>query len=318
MTGLARLRLAGFGAALLAFAAGEDAAGAVESSTVSVDASAREGAGYSPRVSLASRLAISDGVSGTDTALVPRVSLAVPLDPAWQLELDLGVAILYSPDGEILNPRTGETSRDDVPRMGNPIARLRHGFETALGRASLSLGFAFPMASVQVPTPATGQDFRRAPHTRSTYAQALSAGGYTDPWAYSWHTATVLAGGRIGHSIRGLVLGADLQLGLLLPAGRLRKDVGLALDFRLSGGYPLGDFEPGVEVAFVHLPPQRDDYDGSLELGGSQVSVAPRLRWAPSGPLFVEGAVSFNLVRQMEPEPVASIWNLSLEVGARL
>lgn len=270
-----------------------------------------------------SRLLLGTGFGATDDrdglrlAFTPRVAVELRVANGWRLDARWMVPLLSSPSGNIVDRRTGESRSDTVPRTGNPTVWLRRALlrEPSGFDFDFALGFALPMASIQKPTPETGPDFERAPHTEATYRRALATEGFRRPWLLFWSTASALAQGYVRQESGVVITDLELTLGLLLPAGRLRKDVGfLGTISAYTGVRVLPVLELGMRTDLGYTTEQRDDFDRSLQIEGVQWSFAPELLFRFGG-VSLTAAATVGAGVAIEPFPDRANWGLRLEVA---
>jgi hypothetical protein len=253
------------------------------------------------------------------TSFVPGLRARYRWADRWALDAEWAFGALFSPSGVIEEPRSGDTGPDDTPRTGNPFLGARYAWLRAPSGLSVdaTLGVALPMASIPKPTPATGPDFERAPHTEETYRRALAVTGFRRPWRFLWHTGSLVASAYVRQETGALVLDVEPSVALLVPAGRLRADPGVALTVRAYAGARLLEaLEVGMRADAGYVSPQRDEVDGTLQIEGAQLALAPELLFDPSGPFFARAAVIVNAAVELEPAPEEAVWGGQLEVGA--
>ena len=262
----------------------------------------------------------SDEQGGFAVLLAPHVSLKYPLSERFRLDVDWGFGILFAPGGVVENPLTGEDGPDDVPRTGNPYVELRWAAvrEASGFLTDFALGFAAPMASIPQPTPPTGPDFQRSPHTERVYRRVLAARGFREPWLFLWDTASLVVASRVAQKTGPVLTDLEAWLGVLVPAGRLRADAGFLTSISAYAGVEVGLMDVGMRADLTYISPQRDEFDGSLQLRGAQLALAPEVRVPLISPLFVEGAWIISAGTEMEPDPEGLTWGAQLNVGARL
>lgn len=254
-----------------------------------------------------------DGVRHTFT---PRFDLQFRVAPRWRLDATWNLAALSSPTGNITDRRTGEIRADTVPRTGNPTAWGRYALmrEPSGFDVDLALGFAFPMASIEQPTPETGPDFDRAAHTEASYRRALAATGFRRPWELFWSTASVLGSAYVRQTTGPVVTDIDLTLGVLLPAGRLRKEVGFVGTVSAYAGVQLGVAEIGMRTDLGYSTVQRDDFDNSLQLRGVQWSFSPEFSMRFQQ-VLLRALVVVGAGVDIEPFPERAVWGSHFQVG---
>lgn len=255
---------------------------------------------------------------GPSLSLIGTFDGRIGIAPGWRLGLEWPIAMLLTPGGVIEDLQTGERSIDAVPRTGNPTLEADHRLSLGEG-ADLWLGggFSFPMASIAQPSPPEGEPFRRAPHDEAVLRWALGARGFVEPWAFLWNTATARAFGVYRRRIERIELGGWLHAGLLLPAGRLRAEVGALVT---AGGrlrYHLDPLEVGVRFDLGVMNSQRSSFDDSKQIEGGELAVSPEVRLNLPDGAFLDARVTVVPGVEVDPAPPVG-WGFALAVGAEL
>ena len=256
------------------------------------------------RILLSAGVGWTSEVDGDRISLVPALDVHVRLGRRWWLDVSWRLPVLSSPDGTFVDPRREEAVADDVPRTGNPFVggRFRAFSEPGL-EVDLGLGVALPMASIEVPTPATGEPFERAPHSRDTYRRGIAVQGGRAPWLSLWDTATGLATLVVHGQEERVHLTGRLDAGLLIPAGRLRADPGAVVAFEGSFVYDLDPLTAGVRFDLTYLTPQRDELDRRIQIRGVQLAVSPEIELRFLEHYLVKAALIYAPRAGFEPEP---------------
>lgn len=278
----------------------------------------REDDAFRHRVLLGTGFGATDDPDGVRLTFTPRLALELRIAPSWRFDARWMVPLLSSPSGNIVDRRTGESRSDTVPRTGNPTLWIRRAVlrEPSGFDFDLALGAALPMASIQQPTPATGPDFERAPHTEATYRRALATDGFRRPWLLFWNTASALLQGYVRQETGAVITDLELTLGVLIPAGRLRRDPGFVGTISAyTGVRVLGPLELGMRTDLGYTTEQRDEFDGSLEIEGVQWSFAPEVL-LDLGTFSLTAAATVGAGVAIEPFPERANWGLRLDAAA--
>lgn len=276
--------------------------------------------GFRSEIRLGSALGVTFDDDGERAILTPRFELRYALSPRWRLDAAWALAILYDPDGRFSIPGVEEEERtDDIPRAGNPFIELRHAAVRASSgfAVDVGLGVALPVASIPKPDPPEGPEFERSPQTERAYRRALAANGFRAPWAFFWDTATVLGSARVRQVKGPVTMDVEAEVGLLIPAGRLRATVGALLGLEAYAGVDLDLAEIGMRASLAYVTPQRDEFRNTLQLRGGQLALAPELTADLYGPLYLQAAFVVSAGVELEPFPDEAVWGLQVDLGAR-
>lgn len=280
---------------------------------------------FRPAVWFGVGLGLTSDRDGDRTVYAPRVGAHYPFDELWRLDVLWPLALLVSPSGNIEDRMTGGLRADTVLRTGNPVVEVRRALvrEPSGFDVDASLGLALPMASIEQPTPASGPDFERAPHTEATYRRALAAQGFREPWTYLWDTATLIGRAYVRQTTGPVVTDIQGTVGFAIPAGRLRADLGLVLTVSAYAGVdlwaaPTGDdrLQLGMRTDLGWTTPQRNEVDNELQIRGGQWAFAPELQFEWDS-FFVNGSAVVSAGVDVDPYPDRAVWGIQLDSGAR-